>query len=237
MVLFHIRLRSLLLRLPMPYKDPEKRRLYHLRYNRTYRITHHQQLLRDKRKYNRIHHKELSTLHHLRYAIDPEPFIKTQQTYNAKHPDRQKKYYETNKEKILTRNKTHHLVNKDKRNLHSRSYHAAHPEKKKAYNTTHKEERSQYNQKRRALKNKAPLNDLTAAQWRIIQETFDHRCAYCHRRARGHLTQDHLTPMSLGGSHTVHNVVPACISCNASKQAGPPPVPVQPLLLTLAAPR
>ncbi len=86
-------------------------------------------------------------------------------------------------------------------------------------------------EKRRAHKLNAPLNDLTPEQWTIIQDAYNHRCAYCDKRARGRLTQDHITPLSKGGSHTMHNVVPACQSCNSKKNAGPLPSPVQPLLL------
>jgi 5-methylcytosine-specific restriction endonuclease McrA len=70
-----------------------------------------------------------------------------------------------------------------------------------------------------------------------MQEHYDHCCAYCGTRAKGHLTQDHLTPLSAGGSHTVSNVIPACRSCNSRKGTGAPLQPVQPLLLTVAPAR
>lgn len=87
-------------------------------------------------------------------------------------------------------------------------------------------------QRRRAREANVPISDLTADQWREIQESYDHRCAYCLRKFKGRLTQEHITPISLGGSHTVWNIVPACQSCNSKKHTGPPLVPVQPLLLT-----
>ena len=90
--------------------------------------------------------------------------------------------------------------------------------------------------RRRAHKYAAPINDFTAAQWREMQDVWDHRCTYCGKRAKGHLTQDHLTPLSKGGNHTASNVVPACKSCNSKKHTGPPLKPVQPLLLTLSTP-
>jgi 5-methylcytosine-specific restriction endonuclease McrA len=75
------------------------------------------------------------------------------------------------------------------------------------------------------------VNDLTKDQWLLIQEAQNHRCAYCGRRAKGHLTQDHILALANGGSHTLHNVIGACRPCNSKKHTGPPPVPVQPLLL------
>lgn len=82
---------------------------------------------------------------------------------------------------------------------------------------------------RRRFRLAGVTNSLTDYQWQIIQERFDHRCAYCGRRVK--LTMDHVTPISKGGSHTVQNVVPACISCNCRKRTGRPLVSVQPMLL------
>jgi 5-methylcytosine-specific restriction endonuclease McrA len=103
---------------------------------------------------------------------------------------------------------------------------AAHPEEVRAQQAA-----------KRARKRNAPINDLTADQWLELQAAHDHRCAYCGQRTNGHLTQDHIQPLSKGGPHTLTNIVPACQSCNSRKNTGPPPVPVQPLLLTLAPPR
>lgn len=123
--------------------------------------------------------------------------------------------------------------------LASKRYRERHPEKVKAAAqmeyATHPERprmRAMLSaQKRRAHKLCAPRNDLTHAQWLMIQGAQDHRCAYCGKRCKGRLTQDHITPLSQGGSHTLHNVIGACKSCNSRKHAGPPPKPVQPLLL------
>mgnify|MGYP001617551454 CR=1 FL=1 len=97
------------------------------------------------------------------------------------------------------------------------------------------EDQKAHGARRRARKAYAPINDLSAAQWREIQAAYAHRCAYCGKRAKGHLTQDHITPLIKGGNHTASNVLPACRSCNARKWTGPSPVPVQPLLLTIAS--
>jgi hypothetical protein len=95
-------------------------------------------------------------------------------------------------------------------------------------------------QRRQALKNNAPVNDLTAEQWEEIQRAFQFRCAYCPKdckecKKKTHaLTRDHVTPYSHNGSNTLWNVVPACKSHNSQKHTGPPLLPVQPLLLTIA---
>jgi 5-methylcytosine-specific restriction endonuclease McrA len=43
----------------------------------------------------------------------------------------------------------------------------------------------------------------------------DGRCYYCGLERK--LTQDHVVPLSKGGSHSKDNVVAACRSCNSSK--------------------
>jgi 5-methylcytosine-specific restriction endonuclease McrA len=69
----------------------------------------------------------------------------------------------------------------------------------------------------RAAKRAAPVNDLSDADWASLLEEFGGRCAYCGRD--GAMEQDHVWPLSRGGSHTRSNVVPACRPCNASKGA------------------
>jgi 5-methylcytosine-specific restriction endonuclease McrA len=85
--------------------------------------------------------------------------------------------------------------------------------------------------RRRSRKYSAAICDFTKQQWIALQEAFKHRCAYCGKRAKGKLTQDHIVPLSKGSNHTLSNIVPACLSCNQKKNNGKPIVPVQPLLL------
>lgn len=95
----------------------------------------------------------------------------------------------------------------------------------------------------RARKLQAPVVDLTEQQWREVLVVFNHRCAYCPpecwrcKQKKHALTQDHITPLVAYGPHTLHNVVPACRSCNSKKGTRAPLKPVQPLLLTLALPK
>ncbi len=56
---------------------------------------------------------------------------------------------------------------------------------------------------------------VTVAEWQGVLAAYHHRCAYCG--ASGPLEQDHVIPVVRGGRHAIHNVVPACRSCNATK--------------------
>jgi hypothetical protein len=130
------------------------------------------------------------------------------QKHRAKNKERLRLVYQENREKIVERACQWQRDNPDKVADRQRRRHA------------------------RLLM--APVNDLTHAQWLDIQLAYDHRCAYCGKKRKGKLTQEHITPLSKGGSHTLSNVVPACQSCNSKKHTGPPLCPVQPLLITVS---
>ena len=85
------------------------------------------------------------------------------------------------------------------------------------------------NQRRRARLKNAPVNDHTAAQWLAIKVIYRWSCVYCGKKTAA-LTQDHIIPLSKGGSHTMENIVPACAHCNSKKGVGKPLIPVQPVL-------
>jgi hypothetical protein len=65
-------------------------------------------------------------------------------------------------------------------------------------------------------KRNVAVNDLTLAQWAMLKERYNFSCAYCGDRVPV-LTQDHVLALSRGGNHTMSNVVPACLRCNAAK--------------------
>lgn len=78
-------------------------------------------------------------------------------------------------------------------------------------------------QKRRARIKKLK-NSLTELEYLNILKLFDNSCAYCNiteeehiREYKTRLHQDHIIPLSEGGSYTASNIVPACVSCNSSK--------------------
>ena len=155
------------------------------------------------------HLERIQAYERARYAANPEKKRARANTYRLANP-----------EKNRARKAAERVANRDKYRARDAAYQAAHPEQMAAYAAA-----------KRARKANAPINDFTAAQWREMQAAYDHRCAYCGKRAKGRLTQDHITPLSKGGNHTLSNIVPACRSCNSRKGARPPLIAVQPLLL------
>jgi 5-methylcytosine-specific restriction endonuclease McrA len=180
--------------------------------------------------------------------------------HRAKYPERvlasAKRSYAKHREKRRTEARERYLVIREAENARSRAYYAENAEAIAAQKSSYHRENAEhlrakheewcaknperivgYSATRRACKANAPINDFTPAQWLEIQVAFDHRCAYCGKRAKGHLTQDHITPLSKGGPNTAANVIPACQSCNSRKHDKAPLTPVQPLLLTIAPSR
>ena len=58
-------------------------------------------------------------------------------------------------------------------------------------------------------------HDLTMEEWLETLEYFDHKCAYC---GRDYEVIEHYLPVSVAGT-TVSNCIPACLRCNAMKDA------------------
>lgn len=174
------------------------------------------QKLEDRRIYfqNRYRNNKDAINYKRRIAYKTNPSIKEHSQKRSKkwlEKNRLKRntydrvYYVNNRKSKLTKVNIYRINNKDK----------ARARKKKWY----------------ALKNGAVISNFTAIQWREMQEHYNHRCVYCNKRSKGRLTQDHITPLSKGGNHTLSNVVPACQSCNSKKYVGPPLKPIQPLLI------
>lgn len=61
------------------------------------------------------------------------------------------------------------------------------------------------------------FDSMTYQEWDDTLEYFDHQCAYCGSSRK--MTFDHVHPFSKGGNFIKANIIPACLSCNCSKQA------------------
>ena len=230
----------------MASKDPAKNAIY----NAAYHATHREEIAARKAASRTANIEKARAQEGSRRATNRE-----------KLQAQDKARYAANPEKYRAQRRARHAANPEQRNAKARARRLANPAQHKAYGVTwywtHREEASMANavwrathqdeirayrvahpergqvawQRRRAHKANAPVNDFTPAQWREMQAAYDHRCVYCGKRRKGTLTQDHITALSQGGSHTYRNIVPACGSCNSRKHAGPVLVPVQPLLV------
>jgi len=71
-------------------------------------------------------------------------------------------------------------------------------------------------ERRLARKMGAKVSDFTVRQWELVKLFYGFRCAYCGCTPAV-LHREHVIPLARGGDHTLHNIVPACASCNARK--------------------
>ena len=185
----------------------EKNREYATRQQREYREKNIDRI-KDRDKKYRNKNKEAIK----RYQDENKDIIRAyQKTYREKHREEhvqyakdwcqrnkkrlrvvRKKYCEENEDKIKKYIKNWKQVNRNRVILHSA--------------------------KRRNMKNNLPAT-LTAPTWEKIIKQFSFSCAYCGRSENIH--QEHFIPLSRGGEYTKHNIIPACQSCNCSKQDKP----------------
>ena len=235
----------------MPYKDPADRQAYFERTLEHRREVHRLwvQRNREHRKaymttYQAEHRQQIRDGNHRRYHANPE---RTKAQNHAKYwKDPEKARAEVRARRVAdpVKARANDRARRQQHGTHidamARARRIANPEPlrssdRKRYGTVkRKAQAATARNRRRAHKSRAARNDLTAAQWLEIQALQHYRCYYCGRRCKGHLTQDHIQPLSLGGAHTAQNIIGACTSCNSRKGTKPPPIPVQPLLLTVA---
>lgn len=141
-------------------------------------------------------------------AANPDRKRAAAQRYNLAHKLEAQNYYRANADRIKARSKENYRQNKEARRAHAREYQRA-----------HLEDWACQKRKRQALKKNNGPHTLTPKRWSPVRENYGGRCAYCARAVE--LTQDHIDPLSKGGTHTADNVAPACARCNLSKNARP----------------
>jgi len=98
--------------------------------------------------------------------------------------------------------------------LNEKNYPGFLKEYRKRWGKENKNKVNGYKQKRRTIK-KGLLATLTIEEWINIKNHFNNECCYCGKKSQ--LFQDHFIPLSKGGEYIYNNIIPACGSCNSSK--------------------
>lgn len=133
----------------------------------------------------------------------------------SKNPEKRKN--------ILKRYKINHP---DKVKASAKKWQQSHPEYSKAsvyrYRIKYPEKLSMANKKLKA-KRKGALGSHTLNQWEELKKRYSYCCAICGRQEPftdlwyPKLTEDHIIPISKGGSNYIENIQPLCIKCNNKK--------------------
>lgn len=142
------------------------------------------------------------------YSANPEvrERIKAQGRERAATPKYKeyRKYYETTDKCKATRDS---YRKGDRRKEVAHNYKVSPKGKATALKDVHK---------RRTLKAQALHTPYSKVQLEKHFERFSNACAYCG--ATNKITLDHFIPLSKSGVDSLSNFVPACLSCNSSKQ-------------------
>ena len=166
-----------------------------------------------------------------------------QQYYAANHDticQQNGDYYHANKPQIVVKRRAQRATPEAKAAQYARhcAWRAANHaqvlarERDYAKSPRGQEARRAGHRRRKALLRHAPINDFTGKQWRALCKAASYCCAYCKKKFPfTQLTPDHITPLARGGSHTLSNIIPACLDCNMRKHAKDVPCPIQPFLL------
>lgn len=152
--------------------------------------------------YSKVYHARNRTRINARTAAwrkaHPEEFRAGLRSWSLRNPDRKRRM-----------GQEHY-----RRNIVARRAYEATPARR-AY---HRENAAVQNGKRRAARLGTRSERITAADWRVLKESYLGLCIYCLCRPP-RLTMDHLDALSRGGDHSLHNTAPACRSCNSAKGA------------------
>lgn len=145
---------------------------------------------------------------------NPERWAEVQREYRrkriAQNPDwareRLKEWRKKNPEKVSAALKRYAKKNPEKISTLKRAWAKENPEASRIKCA-----------RRRAAQKASPENSFTRSDWSDLLMAFGNACFYCG--VSGRLTIDHVQPLSKGGAHARHNIVPACKSCNSKKSA------------------
>lgn len=146
-----------------------------------------------------------------RYFSDPEN--------RAKKVARDRSYKESHREQGRRNTKEWERHNRERISAYKKLYYVRNKEKMISYvRERGRTELGRLQKRLTKLKRRASQDGghITALQWKSILMSWGERCVYCGLTGI-RLEVDHFRPLSRGGMHAIHNVVPACRSCNAKK--------------------
>jgi 5-methylcytosine-specific restriction endonuclease McrA len=120
--------------------------------------------------------------------------------------ERGKRYLEIHRDRITKNKRKFYSANSEKLRADKKQWCEENPEKVKA----------QWRRKRNRLN--SAEGSHTEAEWRALVKTFGGYCLCCKNHfGLRKLTEDHVIPLTRGGSDFIANIQPLCYSCNSSK--------------------
>lgn len=149
-----------------------------------------------------------------------------------------RRYYLANRDRVLAQTRARQKANPEKYRTYARERYRANPEAEAAkaaarrarnpetyrkrdaeYARRHPERARLKTQRRRALKLKNGVYEVSPRDLQRTLARYDHRCAYCRGPLVEQFDWDHIVPLARGGHHAIGNLAPSCGTCNRSKHA------------------
>lgn len=131
-----------------------------------------------------------------------------------------KEYVETHKQEVKQRLQAHYLANRARILQRVANYRINNLEKvretKRIYHAKNRDKVLVRRQKRRGRRRAG--GSFSAQEWRNLKVLCNHACLCCGKsEPEIKLTLDHVIPLSRGGSNTIDNIQPLCLTCNLKK--------------------
>lgn len=134
-----------------------------------------------------------------------------------------KQYYQKHRQERMAYGKKWHKETYDesasaKQSARNRKQRELNPDYYKEYRKQNPDKKKASDTKRRAQKFGTNDEHYTPQQWSNLKRKYSYTCLCCRRREPEiKLTADHIVPLSKGGSNSIKNIQPLCVSCNATK--------------------
>ncbi len=163
-------------------------------------------------------------------------YSKSKREWQVKNPDKQKeydaKYYRKNKEKVYLVQKEYKKKNKEEIREKQRLWQEKNKDRVAEYREKNKEKIKKWvennyerakelwrkNGKRRRSREYSAEGEHTLGEWELLKKQYGYTCLCCKKKEpKIELTEDHIIPLSRGGSDWIENIQPLCRSCNSKK--------------------
>lgn len=140
------------------------------------------------------------------FASQCKQCVKLYRDTNKKNiSEKNKEYYEKNKNAILSRHKIYRSLNSQKINIYMVNYRKTEKGNSIQQNSDHKR------------RTKTKEGDITSEQLLHLKKSTK-LCYWCNESLKNKKVHiDHYTPLSKGGEHTLSNIVISCSNCNQKK--------------------
>jgi hypothetical protein len=167
---------------------------------------------------NRDHELEYKRRYHKEHRDEELP---KKRAYHKANVEREREYKNRHRRENYEKHRESFLkwfnANVEKIREAGRRWNEANRERRSQYYKDNRERYNQHSHTRRArIKGNGGI--YTVSEWLALKEHYNHTCLCCGRREPEIVIEpDHILPITKGGSNSIDNIQPLCVSCNRRK--------------------